>query len=200
MKMNDEDTLRLRQFYIEAFKQYGRDDARSVQWTSGREQIQRFKVLFGVDDIAGSSLLDVGCGLGAMYKMLLQDEIEVDYTGIDVVPEYIEVARKRYPDARFEAWDIFEVEESFDYVLASGALSFKVENNLEYYQGFIKKMYEVADKAVAFNMLDRRTHVDNEIYASYDIRQIADFCSTICDRVEVVTDYLPRDFTIYLMK
>jgi hypothetical protein len=61
-------------------------------------------------------------------------------------------------------------------------------------------MYSLANKAVAFNMLDKRTHVDDDTYAAYDINQITDFCSRLATRVETVTDYIDRDFSVFMYK
>ena len=69
-----------------------------------------------------------------------------------------------------------------------------------YLLGMIKQMYSVARKGVAFNMLDNRIHIDDDIYAAYSPIEIADFCATVADRVEVVVDYLPQDFAVYLYK
>src|SRR5690606_26147041 len=140
------------------------------------------------------------CGMGELYKYLLQQEIPVEYTGIDIVPEFIASAKKRFPQTVFKVKDIFDLKQTHDYVLASGALSFKVADNANYYQDMIRHMYALANKAVAFNMLDKHVHVDDDTYAAYSPIEIADFCSTIAERVEVVVDYLPQDFTIYMYK
>lgn len=200
MKMNGRDHQRILDFYQEAYRTYGDRDARSVRWSNPADQITRFRALLGVADLSNQSVLDVGCGMGELYKFFLQEQIPVDYTGIDIVPEFITSAEKRFPDTRFAVKDIFEVNKQFDYVVASGALSFKVENNLNYYQDMIRQMYSVARKAVAFNMLDNRIHIDDDIYAAYSPIEIADFCATIADRVEVVVDYLPQDFAVYLYR
>ncbi len=200
MKLNPYDYDRIYKFYKDALDRFGSEDVRSVQWTSLYGQRRRFEVLLNVGDVSGGSVLDVGCGLGDLYKFLSQEGIQVDYTGIDIVPEFIDAAKESFPEVRFENKDIFEIDESFDYCFASGALSFKVHDNDNHYKNMIKKMYELANNAVAFNMLDEATHVDNETYAAYSPKEIVDFCSTFANRVEVVTDYLPQDFTVYLYK
>ena len=200
MKLSRRDHERILRFYNDSLNRYGNSDSRSVRWPVAAEQLIRFQALLGVGDVSQSRLLDVGCGLGDLYKYLLQCQIEVTYTGIDIVPELISAAQQRFPDGDFRNLDIFDVGQRYDYVLASGALSFKVENNQHYYQEMIRKMYELAKKAVAFNMLDNRIHSDDETYAAYSPIVIADFCSTFASRVEVVPDYLPQDFAIYLYK
>jgi trans-aconitate methyltransferase len=201
MHINSEDLRRITSFYQDSLNQFGEADARSVHWIDEHNQVVRFEVLLAVQDISHKKILDVGCGLGDLYKLIKEKNIETDYTGIDIIADFIRLAKEKYPQARFLKQDIFDIhKEQFDVVLASGALSFKVTDNNEYYKDMIKKMYELAKESVAFNMLDNATHIDDAIYAAYEPNEIVDFCKTFCDRVEVVTDYLPQDFTVYLYK
>jgi SAM-dependent methyltransferase len=223
MNLNQNDLERLKKFYDEALEKYGPDDARSVQWTSLYNQLGRFQALLNVvpvEKINGRSLLDVGCGLGDLYYFLIKNGIETTYTGIDILPEFIQSAEKKFahfssgelkdriPSKKLPAFfaaDILNLERvvpdpHFDYVFCSGALSFKVDNNQEYYFGMLEKMYSFADKALAFNMLDLQDHVDDDTYAAYSPIEASEFCRTFCDHVEILTDYLPQDFTVFCYK
>ncbi len=200
MPLSDKDYGRIQSFYQESFQKFGDRDARSVRWGNLTDQQKRFAVLSQVTALSGKSVLDVGCGLGDLYKYFLQQGIEVEYTGIDIVREFVEAAQSRFPQANFMHQDIFDIDQRFDIVMCSGGLSFKVKDNLSYYQGMIKTMYGLAKQAVSFNMLDNRIHSDDDIYAAYSPIDIADFCHTIAPRVQVVTDYLPQDFTMYMYK
>lgn len=66
----------------------------------------------------GRSVLDAGCGSGALAVSLVR--LGADVTGIDPQPEAIAAARKRVPSARFEqagAQDMPFEEGSFDAVV-----------------------------------------------------------------------------------
>lgn len=58
----------------------------------------------------GDSLLDVGCGIGAACECLPNS---ARYTGIDVSPDLVEVAKERYlgPSRRFFVNDVRELPE-----------------------------------------------------------------------------------------
>ncbi len=200
MQLNPHDKKRLHDFYKKGLEEYGENDARALQWADRNNQLLRFEILLNIGNVEGTKILDVGCGLGDFYKYLLEKQISVEYTGIDIVPEYITLSTRKYPDALFLCQDIFEVNENYDYIFCSGSLNFKVENHTKYNQEVIKKMFDISNRGVAFNMLDRSTHIDNETYSSYNPDHIADYCKTLCNRVEIVIGNLPQDFTIYLYK
>lgn len=73
---------------------------------------------------AGDKILDIGCGPGDMLGYLPA----VDYLGLDISPEYIEAAKRRFGTAgRFLCADVGHatIEEErgqFDLVLATGVL------------------------------------------------------------------------------
>ncbi len=198
--MLQNDTNRLLSYYKEALAEYGDHDARSVHWSSKEGQRTRFMILSQIADLHNQSVLDVGSGLGDFYAFLVSHGIAADYTGIDIVPDFISRAKAQFPALKFECKDIFKVEERYDYVIASGAMSFKVADNRNYYFSMIEKMYGIAKKGLAFNMLNREAHIDDETYAAYDPNEVADFCKTICTNVQIVIGYLPQDFTVYLYR
>jgi SAM-dependent methyltransferase len=73
-----------------------------------------------VQPVAGALILEIGCGPAPILRYLPPCE----YSGFDLSPKYIEMAKKRFPSARFhcERVDQFSLakEQSFDVVLALG--------------------------------------------------------------------------------
>ncbi|MDB5049474.1 MAG: Methyltransferase protein [Fibrobacteres bacterium] len=78
---------------------------------------------------AGARILDIGCGTAELLKLLPSD---IEYTGFDMSPAYIEAARRRYGDrGRFtcERAGVFEASAAdgpasggFDIAMAFGVL------------------------------------------------------------------------------
>ena len=72
-----------------------------------------------------TDLLDCGCGTGPMISLLYEQNPERHYTGIDITPRMIEVAKaKALPGVRFVVGDCealpFE-DDSFDAVICSNS-------------------------------------------------------------------------------
>ena len=191
---------KIRFFYDRHIDEHGAGP-QAVGWRDTQSQETRFAALCRVGDMNNCSILDAGCGLGDFYKYLIDHCEHVNYRGIDINPRYIERARQLYPGARFEVADFAEYADGpFDYVCASGVLSVKIPNYKEAYFGQIKKMFTMARKGVAFNMLDKEHHPDDETYAAYSPEEVRVFCLTLTDDVIVYHDYLPHDFTVILRK
>jgi ubiquinone/menaquinone biosynthesis C-methylase UbiE len=60
---------------------------------------------FLIDDyvMAGEKILDLGCGNGRLYQTL--KEKKVDYVGVDPSEKLIEIAKRRFPEAKFQTAD-----------------------------------------------------------------------------------------------
>jgi SAM-dependent methyltransferase len=75
-----------------------------------------------IQPTAGARILEIGCGPGTIFGYLPQ----CDYLGFDLSPEYIDLARKRFPKARFVCERVSQFtlanEQSFDVVLALGVV------------------------------------------------------------------------------
>jgi trans-aconitate methyltransferase len=199
MNFSPQDKQRINDYYQRCLGRHGVDSAEALSWSSQNAQQIRFQVLTQVGDLRGKSILDVGSGLGDLYAFLQKTVGDFDYLGIDLVPDLVTAARAKYPQARFENQDILDFNDpKFDYVLSSGVMSFKVPQHFEKYFAMIKKMFSLTRLGLAFNMLDRRGHVDNELYAAYNAGEIEAFCRTLTPKVNLVTGYSPQDFTLFL--
>jgi ubiquinone/menaquinone biosynthesis C-methylase UbiE len=190
------------QFYQRSLALHGEtsQDAAIVQWGGGtREQTCRFQVLFDAVDLGDKSLLDVGSGVGTLVKELQERRLSVQYTGIDIVKEFAQLSRKRFPDRKFVHDNVLNLDGQYDVVYCSGALTYKVRGNNKYYCGIIRKMYDLAREAVVFNMLEG-TSPRQSVYARYDPKKIAKFCHSFCDEVEIIKGYDCDDFSICMRK
>ena len=200
MELSSDDFFRLRRFYNRSLNLYGPDSPRALHWPTPQDQEARFGALTRVGNLSDASVLDVGCGLGDLYYFLLKKFSRVAYTGIDLVPEMVSQAREKYPDVAFSVRSIFELDKPFDYVLASGALTFNVSGGKKFYYSLIAHMYYLCNTAVAFNMLDDIKHTTDEDYLAYNWHEVITFCKTLTENYKVITGYEPGDFTIYLYK
>ena len=96
-----------------------------------------------------SSVLDIGCASGRFIDLVGHYGKKFTYTGVDLVPESIEIGRNMYPQADFfvgSALD-FNTEKKFDLVNATGVFQHEPA-----YELLLSRMLEWSDKYVLFDV------------------------------------------------
>lgn len=170
----------------------------------GRETTQKlkFEILSSFRDHSNQSILDIGCGFADYYSFLNDRFEDVKYYGVDLSELMIEKAKELHPELNLELKNVFDekINEKYDIVTANGIFYLLGENAKETMFDYIRKMYEMANKAVIFNSLSSFTENkdQNEFYA--DPTEIFTFCSKLSNRLAIRHDYHPRDFSIYIQK
>lgn len=175
----------------------------ALGWRGPESQLRRFQVLLRLGNFSGSTVLDAGCGYGDLKAFLDLHYRNFTYIGIDHVPEFIENAKARYgslPDAYFYRTDFTQVQlPQVDYVIASGAFSYRCADPGHYFS-MIRKLFDAARIALAFNMLDRAVFPQHDLLTGHDRGEVTTFCRTLAPRVESIGGYLEEDFTVFLYR
>jgi trans-aconitate methyltransferase len=200
MELSEEDKNTIIKFYEGHLAQNGPNHAQTLNWTNNRQQLIRFNTLQRIGNLEGKTVLDVGCGLADLYGFLEANKIHTNYYGIDIVPAFIDEARKKYPGVDVAIDDIFQITKPYDYIFASGSLSYTVKDNDAFYESMIRKMYDLATIGVGFNMLDDDYYNRDAVYAVYNAEMILDFCRTFAARAYLIRGYSEGDFTVFLYK
>ncbi len=183
----------------------GKNDAEKVGWGSKLSQEKRFRVLTEIGITDRNSVLDIGCGLGAYVNYFENLKINLKYTGLDINPKMIEGAKKKYPKIEFILGDVFSIKDkindrSFDYIILSGALNLRADNQFKKIERTMFELFKIAKKGIALNFLSMFAEniLANEYYCNpVDILKIA---FTISRKVTLRHEYMPHDFTVYLLK
>lgn len=162
--------------YRDLFKVHG-DGPDAVQMSAGG-QVFRFSKLLEIGDLTGKSVLDVGCGLGAMYEHISTNIADVNYCGIDILQEFVDAASAKYPGARFFRHDLAEAPllERFDYVLVSALFNNTLPDADEYMARLLKAAFAQARTGLGFNFISDRVNFRDEAMAYHDAVQVLGFC------------------------
>lgn len=96
-----------------------------------------------------ASVLDIGCASGRMLDLLRGYSPAVEYTGVDIVPENIERARRLYPEARFHLANALEFSPSatFSLVNATGVCQHEPR-----FEDLICRMFAWSERYVLFDV------------------------------------------------
>jgi len=67
-----------------------------------------------------AKVLEIGCGPGNIASYLLKKNPDLDWLGIDLAPQMIDLAKRNHPGAKFEVMDsrdILNLEQKFDLII-----------------------------------------------------------------------------------
>lgn len=104
-----------------------------------------------------SKVLDAGCGYGALIDSFDLIHQKIDYTGVDISPDLIELAKYRYPGegrsgGRFYVGDLKSLEFSdkeFDWGICRGVEGMIIENiGPEEWQKILSEIKRVSKKVI----------------------------------------------------
>jgi ubiquinone/menaquinone biosynthesis C-methylase UbiE len=120
----------------------------SRNWYLDKENFASQLLLDFAAKNAGRSILDLGCATGE-YCIILE-EMGFECTGVDINPQYVEIARKKGVNAIVAEGDDLKFEDhSFDTVLL-----FEVLEHVENPQNLLKEAKRVAKKNVLITVPD----------------------------------------------
>lgn len=203
-------TEALKQHYQNTFAKHGAT-AEGVDWGAepGRLTSRYNKMLEVIpeSDRSNASVLDVGCGFGGLQTHAQENNLTLDYTGIDIVKDMIEWAQENVTDADFHVLDILQPNDlgKFNYVICNGILTQKLDASRSEMDGFfralVRKMYLHCSKGLVFNMMTDRVnfHSDN-LYYRNPLDVLAWVQAEISPYVRLDHAYAPYEFTIYVYR
>ena len=177
-----------------------------VDWNGAHSQEIRFAQLLAVaDGIDGElSVIDYGCGYGALVETLAARGTPFRYQGYDVSAAMIEEARTRFgADDRVTFTDDGAALEPADVTVASGIFNVRLETPEDEWKRYVAdtldRMVELSRRGIAFNALTSHSDPDRmRDYLHYaDPASLLDTCLRRYSRdVALRHDYELYEFTV----
>jgi ubiquinone/menaquinone biosynthesis C-methylase UbiE len=111
---------------------------------------------------SGDSLLDAGCGYGALFECLNDSSYptlhKVKYTGVDLSPDLIELGNIRNPKANLICHDLSQPlfdDNTFDFAIMRSVEGMMHDNKQEtMYSGMLEQLMRVAKKIIVMEYGD----------------------------------------------
>ena len=206
----DETQKKLNEYFTEKLETFGAT-AKGVDYNGEEARLTRFAELVKIINPAKPfSVIDYGCGYGAMFEYLYAKDWDFDYYGVDLIEKMILAGREKYKDffnAHFTA-DEKELPVA-DYLVAAGIFNIKLESPYDEWQDFVcntlLRMNTLCSKGFSFNMLTKYSDADRmaerpDLFYG-DPLFFFDFCKRNFSRnVALLHDYGLYDFTILVRK
>lgn len=206
--MNDKLLSDIENYYSGKIREHG-ISAKGVDWNSEDSQNLRFLQLIKViaEQDKDFSVLDYGCGYGAIIEMLQQKSSSMKYTGFDISQEMLDRGKQMFGENNNRVWINKLEDQKFDYTVASGIFNVRLEHNDEHWLEYIHKtltdMNSRSVKGFSFNMLTK--YSDKEYMRDYlyyaDPAYFLDYCKKNFSKyVAIMHDYPLYEFTVLVRK
>ncbi len=213
------------QYYNQKLHQYG-PVPRGVDWNgepSQKLRFQQFTNLLRSPSTVSTvnrntetqandhtvSVLDYGCGYGAYYEFLQQQNLPflIRYFGYDISEEMIFESQKRFNKLKGRFMTSIKELDSYDYSVASGVFNVKLESETERWERYIQEtlqhIWEISSSGFAFNMLTAFSDEDRKRTALYygNPSWWLGYCmKTFSRHCALLHDYGLYEFTLFVRR
>jgi SAM-dependent methyltransferase len=199
-------------YYTARLRQFGATP-RGVDWNSADAQALRFKRLLELLPVSPDAdppvtLIDYGCGYGALADYLAARGGSVTYRGFDVSAEMIAAAEARHAStsARSYTADVHALHPA-DFVVASGIFNVKLHHPVDAWRAYvwdtINTLSRLGRRGFAFNVLSTCSDADKRRADLFymDPGETLNVCLERFPRqVTLLHDYPLYEFTILVRK
>ena len=205
MKTN-EITERVERYYTGKVRTHGATPA-GVDWNSLASQVTRFDKLLevcrGLEDF---SLIDYGCGYGALFGHLSEQGRKCAYVGYDLSAEMVQRGQQLYGErARFTT-DASSLARA-GFTVASGIFNVRLDVAVPDWESYVHetldRLHELSESGFAFNVLtgySDKEYMRADLYYA-DPLALFDRCKRRYSRsVALLHDYPLYEFTILVRK
>jgi hypothetical protein len=195
--------------YKELYEQH-KGTPMAVSSESWNHKHTRFSMVCDIfKDEDNISVHDVGMGvadMGAFIKEQYPDK-SIVYSGTEILDEYVQEAKNRFPDWAFYNRDIAEksFEDKYDFCLLSGVFHQRRDSSIrdweKFSQDILRNSFDMCTKGIAFNFIS--PFVDfyqTQVYYA-NLPKLINFINDDLSRFfEIKHNYALFEFTVYVYK
>ncbi len=190
----------IKDFFSKRLLHFG-DTPASVGWTE-RGQQWRYEYITRLLPLNNSSILDFGCGKGDLYGYLSSKGLRIDYTGVDINPDLIRLAKKKFPETKFYTLDIDkeETKEEFDFVIICGVFNINVLGVKDSAFRAVRKLFFNTKKALLFNCPSIYSRRKDLTLLYYDPVEVLSLALSITENVNLYHNLIEGDIFLILYR
>jgi SAM-dependent methyltransferase len=197
--------------YEECLAKHG-DSHLGVDWPKPQDAETRYRVMLELirrPRPSFSTLLDFGCGASHLYEHILANGIiGIEYVGLDLSAQFIELSRKKFPNNRYVCTDILEHPETVpasDYIVMNGVFTEKrgltFDEMLAYFERMLRAAFSKAQMGIAFNVMSKHVDWERDDLFHLPFDMLAQFLIRSLTRNFVIrNDYGLYEYTTYVYR
>ena len=192
-------------YFSSLYEKYGVDE-RSLGWSKHKQDYRFYQAARYMQD--SNSVLDIGCGFADLYDYLRKRFTGIEYYGIDVMEEYVNIAANKYQgeNATFCCTDFWGIpwDRTWDWIVECGLFGlrqFDDEGMYEYIDRTMKKAMDLANVGIAFNFLsDKVDYTTSGTDFHINPERILGMAYKYSRRVLLDNSILPFEYSVTIWK
>lgn len=196
----------IKDLYRSSFSEHG--DSPAALLTPKGRNTTRYSAIDSFLKDGEYTVCDYGCGLGYLYEYIKKSSKgeKVNYTGVDMLPEFIDKCREKYSGANFFVVDSNELlGKNYDVVFSSGVFNIKTDDDIEVSKNYayerIKYLFQITNDVLICDFLSAYVDFQQSNAQHFSVQEIADFCVKHLGRkFQIRHDLLPYEFTLIVHK
>ena len=199
--------------YESCLQKHG-DTHLGVDWPNADDVDKRYKVMIDIvkdndDTLDNITILDFGCGTAHLLEYIIKNKFtNIEYKGLDISQQFIEVAKKKFPKNTFYCEDILSsnfILPQFDYILMNGVFTEKHDLSFDemwsYFTEVLSAVFHKCNKGIAFNVMSKIVDWEREdlFHVSQDL--LTEFlCNKLSRSYIIKNNYGLYEYTVYIYK
>ncbi len=195
----------IRNSYRASFRKHG-DSPASLLTPKGKSEL-RFRAIDPLVSETPVKILDYGCGLGYFFEYLNHKKFKFQYTGVDIMPEFIDACQKKFgSQGNFICINPEDsIKGPFDLVFSSGVFNLAThadeKTSKKYALGRVKGLFELARVALVCDFLSEFVDFQQSGAQHFSMSEIGNYCSkNMTQRFLFRHDLLPYEMTLVAWK
>ncbi len=190
--------------YGESFQKYG-DSPTSLLTPKGRSSL-RFRAIDPFIGNGSRSVFDYGCGLGYLCQYLKSQHGNLDYTGADIMPEFIQACRAKFPDSAFlQIEPLHPLTGTYDVVFSSGVFNLQTHGDPKQSKDYaferIKNLFHMANDVLICDFMSALVDFRQPGAQHFSPAELSEFCyANLGRRFQIRHDLLPYELTLIVWR
>jgi len=189
-------------FYTRNLKFHG-DRPEALRWSPSGQQA-RYKAISNLSDsIDGRRVLDYGCGKGDLYEYWTSRGIRPCYTGLDITPELIAMAKLKFPECDFSLIDIEDgpLDREFELGFICGVFNNRVDGCTESLKNSMSLLFGHVTEGLAVNAISSHCRIRDIDINYVDPDELLKFTKeNITSNAQLRLDLVQGDLFLFLYK
>ena len=191
--------------YRERLKEFGIGPA-AIETPKNRQSL-RYSIFTKAIKEDGFSLLDFGCGFGYLYEFLKEKYNNFEYTGADIVSEFIDHNKQKFPENNFILLknSPYDIKETYDYIIIAGPFAViygdSEKEHFEYIKSTLKYLLENTNICMVLDFMHDKVDFKQEDAYHQNVMEFYRFVKEeLSPRCIIDESYMPYEFAVTIYK